>query len=55
MTVRVDDILRNSKGNVQFALYNEEVSIPDEKYRKYYKKLASEIGEHSGHSLGYEK
>jgi len=29
--------LRNSKGVVQFALYNKEGSIPDEKYKKYYK------------------
>jgi len=37
LTVKVND-LRNSEGNVQFALYNEEGSIPDEKYKKYYKK-----------------
>lgn len=30
--------LRNSKGVVQFAIYNKEGSIPDEKYKKYYKK-----------------
>ena len=29
--------LRNSKGVVQFALYNEKGSIPDEKYKKYFK------------------
>jgi uncharacterized protein (DUF2141 family) len=46
LTVKVDN-LRNSKGNVQFALYNEEGSIPDEKYKKYYKKLTSEIVKHS--------
>ena len=30
--------LRNSKGIVQFAIYNKEGSIPDEKYKKYYRK-----------------
>ena len=30
--------LRNSKGVVQFAIYNKDGSIPDEKYKKYYKK-----------------
>jgi len=30
--------LRNSKGVVQFAIYNKEGSIPDQKYKKYYKK-----------------
>ncbi len=30
--------LRNSKGVVQFAIYNKEGSIPDEKYKKYYRK-----------------
>lgn len=29
--------LRNSKGIVQFALYNKEGSIPDEHFEKYYK------------------
>lgn len=37
LTITVKD-LRNSKGVVQFAIYNKEGSIPDEKYRKYYKK-----------------
>ena len=37
LTIKVND-LRNSEGIVQFALYNEEGSIPDEKYKKYYKK-----------------
>ncbi len=37
LTISVND-LNNSKGVVQFALYNEEGSIPDEKYKKYYKK-----------------
>ncbi len=37
LTITVND-LRNSKGVVQFAIYNKEGSIPDEKYKKYYKK-----------------
>ena len=36
LTVTVND-LRNSEGLVQFAIYNTEESIPDEKYKKYYK------------------
>jgi len=37
ITIKVNK-LRNSKGVVQFALYNTEGSIPDEKYKRYYKK-----------------
>ena len=37
LIIKVKD-LRNSKGVVQFAVYNKEGSIPDEKYKKYYKK-----------------
>jgi uncharacterized protein (DUF2141 family) len=29
--------LHNSKGNVQFALYNKDGSIPDEHYNKYFR------------------
>ena len=36
LAIKVSD-LRNSEGIVQFTLYNEEGSIPDEKYKKYYK------------------
>ncbi|MDF1551011.1 MAG: DUF2141 domain-containing protein [Bacteroidales bacterium] len=39
--------LRNSKGVVQFALYNKDESIPDENYKKYYLKLTSKIIENS--------
>lgn len=46
LTVQVDD-LRNSKGNAQFTLYNEDGSIPDEKYENYYKILTSQIVEKS--------
>ncbi|MEY3238414.1 MAG: hypothetical protein RI883_2515 [Bacteroidota bacterium] len=35
--------LRNTKGVVQFALYNKDGSIPDEDYVKYYKKLQGKI------------
>lgn len=35
--------LRNSKGIVQFALYNKDGTIPDEDYEKYYKILKGEI------------
>jgi len=35
--------LRNSKGVVQFALYNKEGSIPDQKYKKYLKKNIAPI------------
>ena len=30
--------LENSKGSVIFALYNKEGSLPDQKFKKYYKK-----------------
>jgi len=36
LTVEVEN-LRNSKGIVQFALYNKDNSIPDEDYKKYYR------------------
>lgn len=42
LTIEVKD-LRNSKGIVQFALYNKDGSIPDEDYKKCYKILKSEI------------
>ncbi|HET9486988.1 MAG TPA: DUF2141 domain-containing protein [Chryseosolibacter sp.] len=35
--------LRNSTGIVQFALYNQEGTIPDEHYKKHYKLLRGEI------------
>ncbi|WP_457617608.1 DUF2141 domain-containing protein [Lutibacter sp.] len=44
LTVKVTH-LRNSKGVVQFALYNKEGSIPDEKYKKYYIKDIAPIKE----------
>ncbi len=42
LTVDVSE-LRNSKGTVLFALYNREDAFPDEHYKKYFKKLTSEI------------
>jgi len=42
LTVKVTH-LRNSKGVIQFALYNKEGSIPDEKYKRYYKKKVAPI------------
>ena len=46
LTVKVHES-RNSKGVVQFALYNKDGSIPDERYTKYYKKLIGRIAEGS--------
>ena len=42
LTVSVNK-LRNSNGNVLFALYNTEDSFPDEHYKKYYKILRGKI------------
>lgn len=42
LTVKVKD-LRNSKGVVQFALYNDADSFPDEHYKSYYRKLTAKI------------
>lgn len=42
LTVEVKN-LRNSKGVVQFALYNKDGSIPDEDYENYYKIVKGEI------------
>ncbi len=35
--------LHNSKGRVQFALYNKDGTIPDQHYKKYYKKKTAPI------------
>ncbi len=42
LTVNVDG-LRNSKGVVQFALYNRDGTIPDQKFEHYYRKATSKI------------
>lgn len=34
---------RNSEGEILFALYNKDGSIPDEKYKNYFKKGVSKI------------
>lgn len=46
LTVSVSD-LRNSNGNVVFALYNREDAFPDEHYKKYYKILRGNIANNS--------
>ena len=42
LTIDVNE-LRNSKGTVQFALYNREDAFPDDRYKKYLKKLTGRI------------
>ncbi len=42
LTVEVNG-LRNSKGDVQFTLYNKKGSIPDEKFRNAYKIIKGKI------------
>ena len=44
LTIKVEN-LRNSKGVVQYAIYNKDGSIPDEKYEKYFKKGISKIND----------
>ena len=46
LTVSVS-YLRNSNGNVVFALYNREDAFPDEHYKKYYKMLRGKITNNS--------
>ena len=42
LTVKVNN-LRNTKGNVLFALYNKKGAIPDEKFRNYFRITSREI------------
>ena len=42
LTVSVSE-LRNSNGNVVFALYNRKDAFPDEHYKKYYKIVSGKI------------
>lgn len=42
LTVKVNN-LRNSIGEVQFALYNQTDAFPDEHYTKTYRKLTAKI------------
>lgn len=44
LKIEVPD-LRNSKGVVQFTLYNTKDAFPDEEYKKYYRKLVAEISD----------
>jgi uncharacterized protein (DUF2141 family) len=44
LTVEVNNT-RNSEGVVQFSLYNQDGSIPDQKYEKYYRILTGSINE----------
>jgi uncharacterized protein (DUF2141 family) len=53
LTVKVEG-LRNSKGVVQFALYNQDGTIPDEHYKKYYKKQEARIKNGSAHTKFYD-
>ncbi|PRX43820.1 DUF2141 domain-containing protein [Salegentibacter salegens] len=46
LTVKVEG-LRNSKGVVQFALYNKKGTIPDEKFENYYRIKTCEIDNNS--------
>lgn len=46
LTIKAEGF-RNSKGEVLFALYNKDGSIPDEKYEKYFKKGISQIDKNS--------
>lgn len=44
LTIKVDG-LRNSIGAVQFALYNKDGTIPDEKFEHYYQIATSAIND----------
>ncbi len=48
LTVKVNQ-LRNSKGHIQFTLYNKDGTIPDEKYKKYYRKKIGQIKSYSAY------
>ncbi len=52
LTIQVKD-LRNSNGVIQFAIYNKEGTIPDEKYKKYYKKKIARI-DHNTSTVTFE-
>ncbi|MFT5859710.1 MAG: hypothetical protein ACI865_001814 [Flavobacteriaceae bacterium] len=41
--------LRNAKGTLQFTLYNKDGTIPDEKFKKYYRQQTAEINNHSSY------
>ncbi|MCK5360248.1 MAG: DUF2141 domain-containing protein [Gammaproteobacteria bacterium] len=50
LTVKVDE-LRNSKGEVQFALYNKDGTIPDKKFKHYFRKQNGKINEGSAYTV----
>jgi len=43
--------LRNSKGVVQFAIYNKDGSMPDEHFKKFYKKSVAKITNRSAFTV----
>lgn len=49
LTVKVNE-LRNSKGEVQFALYNKDGTIPDKKFKHYFRKQNGKINEGSAYA-----
>jgi uncharacterized protein (DUF2141 family) len=50
LIIKVDG-LRNSNGVVQFAIYNKDGTIPDEKYKRFYRKQNENINEGSSFSV----
>lgn len=44
LTVKVND-LRNSEGSIIIAIYNRDGTIPDEKFKDFYKKKIVDINE----------
>jgi len=50
ITVSVDN-LRNSKGVVQFNLYNKDGTIPDKNFNKYFQKKVVKIKNHSATAI----
>ncbi|MFT5778706.1 MAG: hypothetical protein ACI837_001662 [Crocinitomicaceae bacterium] len=46
--------LRNSIGIVQFTIYNKDGTIPDEKFKKYYKKKTAKIVKNGSYTTFYE-
>ncbi|MFT6065681.1 MAG: hypothetical protein ACJAQX_001555, partial [Polaribacter sp.] len=42
LTIKTED-LKNSEGTMVFALYNKDGSIPDQKFKKYFRKKHTTI------------
>ena len=53
LTVKVNE-LRNSKGEVQFALYNKDGTIPDKKFKHYLRKQNGKINEGSAYTTFHD-